>query len=295
MTLPMIALSVLPCCDILATKGVCEGEEMSFAAELSLDDIYRVTPGCQMTSLVLHPDGDAYRISPVSAAGTAGAEIRLDAEVTLASTDGALLRALLLVELSDGLVQSIYLHPKGQMSSGLDYRLIEISAPGNGLPVSDPAATAIHADTMIICAEGPRRAGDLIAGDLVMTQTDGLKPVEQTRHILVEATGDTAPVVVRAGLVGNSDPLILGRARRVRLGRSAALQPLAALMDGQDIRAAQGGHLPMVDLVLPGAPVILTGGAATDAGGVAPLGQAIPARATKETVPLVRLTGIISG
>ena len=124
-------------------------------------------------------------------------------------------------------------------------------------PEQPEALAAYAADALIDTPDGPRPAGDLVAGDVVTTLGNGSRPlrwVGQRRVSAVEllAHPDLRPVAFAPGTVGNSRELMVSPQQRmliddwraaVYFGEDRVLVSALALVDDQAARQIlpQGG------------------------------------------------------
>ncbi len=106
------------------------------------------------------------------------------------------------------------------------------------------------AGTLIETADGPRPVEEIVVGTLVRTLHDGLQPVRWRDGRDFPATGAFAPILFRAGAIGNSRPLRLSPQHRIRIadwrtqlwcGEDAVLIAAQQFVNGTDIVVDQGG------------------------------------------------------
>ena len=109
-------------------EGVNSGEALSFADELVAEDIYTLTRAAPMARLGLSmvPNAKHFHISENSELGEVGEDAHLDACLTFMAPDGTTREILVFVELFDGGVDSVYLHPLGPLQENTNYTLVGI-------------------------------------------------------------------------------------------------------------------------------------------------------------------------
>lgn len=80
------------------------------------------------------------------------------------------------------------------------------STPHLGLGAS---VVCFAAGTQIETPDGPRTIETLVAGDVVLTAHDGPQPIRWAGATTVAAQGDLAPIIIRAGTLGNIRDLVV--------------------------------------------------------------------------------------
>ncbi|HEY9039062.1 MAG TPA: hypothetical protein VIN05_09015 [Roseovarius sp.] len=122
------ALPVYTASDITVVSGANPGDEISFADELDLDDIYEVRQTAAVQGLTVAPGKDcALAIASGSALGRAGHEVHLDATLTMMTSTGVTTELMVMVEVdSVGYVAAIYALPLTQLIPCTEYILINI-------------------------------------------------------------------------------------------------------------------------------------------------------------------------
>ena len=129
------------------------------------------------------------------------------------------------------------------------------------------------AGTMILTPDGEVPVETLAPGDLVMTHDDGPQPLRWIGQRSVVATGDLAPIRIRAGTFGDHRALMVSPQHRVLVRDS-----LAALLFGEDevlvaakdlvndssVTRVVGGTVDYVHLLFDRHQVIWSAGLATE-------------------------------
>ncbi|MDZ4135162.1 MAG: Hint domain-containing protein, partial [Paracoccaceae bacterium] len=170
---------------------------------------------------------------------------------------------------------------------------------GRALPDSGPW---IGLNTPIDTAAGPRLAGSLRPGDLVVSDFGGVVPVRSVRQINLPSRGSFAPVLLRAPYFGgrvdllvSSDQMILQRGPEVEylFGEDQVLAEARHLTDGRSALFDQRRTITScISLDLGGASVLWADGCALIShdhdGSGRTTGKALPGRLlhSYETVPL---------
>lgn len=114
------------------------------------------------------------------------------------------------------------------------------------------------AGTLLHTATGLRPIETLQPGDLIETQDDGLQPLRWIGTRTVEAKGDLAPILFRAGALGNHRDLLVSPRHRMLVadwrvelltGTEQALVPAVNLVNGHDILRREGGQVTYVHIL----------------------------------------------
>ena len=244
-----------------AVDGVNMGDPIARADELIAGDTYRLSPGataCPLSVRVRRGARD-FRVSRGSVVGGPGARIHIDSTLTLMSSDGAVVSALVLVELGRAdMVEATYLLPLDPLVTERDHALIRIERKGGFARYAESRCVAFHPSTRLT-VEDERQiaAGDLRAGDRVLTRENGLQPLRWIGERTVRASDATAPVRIGAGTLGNARDLLVSPGHRVLAGgraRSGAFGegrpvPAGQLVDGHAVTRTGGGFVHVVQLL----------------------------------------------
>lgn len=161
-----------------------------------------------------------------------------------------------------------------------------LQVPGQlGPPCFTPGA-------LILTPEGERAVETLRAGDLVMTRDRGAQPVIWAGAETVPGTGDTAPVLIRAGTMGNRRDLLLSPQHRMLVrgwraeiyaGLPEALVAAVHLVNGRTVVRAPCETVTYVHFMLERHEIVHAEGAETES--LDPAGDA--ALADREILRLV--------
>lgn len=107
-------------------------------------------------------------------------------------------------------------------------------------------------DTLITTDKGQIGVQDICAGDLVMTMDNGLQPVRWVGSRCVPAQGKFAPIVLRKGVVGNAQDLVVSPQHRVLVqgwqaellfGQADILVSAKHLVNDQTVVRREGGEV----------------------------------------------------
>jgi hypothetical protein len=273
---PAQSLPVYTADSFVATQGANLGDPLSHAAELMLDDEYRLTPGAAPERLALHATADAHlTVAAGSALGVAGATIHLDCALTLMSPDGQITDALVLVEVdADGDINSVYLLPLAGLIPRAPYALVGIDPDGARTKFAHMSCARFTRGTHITMASGLQTPiEELLVGDRVLTRNDGVQEVRWIGQSTVRAVGDFAPIRIRAGTLNNMHDLIVSpdhrlfiyqRQDRLGAGRSELLVKARHLVNGESVTVQDGGFVDYFELLFDSHQIIYAEGIAAE-------------------------------
>ena len=114
------------------------------------------------------------------------------------------------------------------------------------------------AGTLVDTATGLRPIDSLRPGDLLRTRDDGMQPLRWIGQRTVAAMGDLAPILIRAGALGNARDLLVSPRHRMLvsdwrvellMGEEQALVPARDLVNGHDILRREGGLVTYVHIL----------------------------------------------
>ncbi len=174
--------------------------------------------------------------------------------VVAQDTDG---NAYLMPEFSDNadqaalesdMIQSVHLDSvagnryRGLTASRQNWNMVTCFTPG----------------TLIATNSGDRPVETLRPGDLIQTVDHGLQPLRWTGHRTVPAQGAFAPVLFRAGALGNRRDLLVSQQHRMLIrdwrvalntGHDEALTPAKHLLNGDSVCLKPGGQVTYLHLM----------------------------------------------
>ncbi|SMY07814.1 Hint domain-containing protein [Flavimaricola marinus] len=270
------SLPVYRASDFRVTDGVAEGEAMSFADELVMDDIYelgrRATRG--RLSIVLGDGPRSFTVAQGSALGKTGHSVYLDSCVTLMAPDSSTYEVLILVEVEDGAVADIYILPLASLEPDIEYRLVGIDRDAAGTRFAEVACVSFSRGTHITMASGEQRPIEALqVGDRVLTRDDGPQEIRWIGQTTLRAVGDFAPVVIRKGTLHNENDLLLSPDHRIFVyqredklgaGRSEVLVKVRHLVNGTSVVRQDGGFVDYFQLLFDEHQIIYAEGIAAE-------------------------------
>lgn len=258
------------------TDGVAEGDGISFADELVMDDVYQLATRAQRHPITLAASDKAgiFTVAGHSKLGTPGNQAVLDCYVTLMGADGKTLEALVLVEVEAGGVEAIYLLPLATLESASDYRLVGLDRHAATTRFAEVACVSFTRGTHITLASGQQvRIEDLRVGDKVLTRDDGPQAIRWIGETTLRAVGDFAPVVITKGTLHNEHDLVVSpdhrlfvyqREDRLGAGRSEVLVKVRHLINGDTVYQQDGGFVDYFQLLFDEHQIIYAEGIAAE-------------------------------
>jgi hypothetical protein len=118
--------------------------------------------------------------------------------------------------------------------------------------------TCFTAGTLIRTDRGEKAVELLNVGDQIQTQDHGLQTLRWVGQRTVQAQGSLAPVLIKAGALGNQRDLLVSQQHRMLINdwrielntdHSEALAPAKQLVNGQDITILPGGAVTYFHLM----------------------------------------------
>jgi len=194
--------------DFIATEGVTEGDSISFADELVMDDVYQLVRGAKRARLTLGitAESDAFVLTDDSELGNAGHDVVLDCCITVMAPDGTTFEALVFVEIEGGEVEDIYLLPLATLVPETNYQLVGVDRHTATTRFAEVACVSFTKGTHITMASGKQTPiEELKAGDKVLTRDDGPQEIRWVGQTTLRATGSFAPVVIKKGVLHNEN------------------------------------------------------------------------------------------
>lgn len=258
------------------TDGVAEGDPISFADELVLDDVYQLQPGARRVRLGLRVSAGPvpFSITPDSELGRPGNPVVLDCCITLMAPDGVTFEALVLVEVEDGAVAGLSLLPLAPLAPRTDYRLVGIDRHAATVRLAEVACVSFTRGTLITAASGQQvPIEDLRTGDLVLTRDDGPQAIRWIGQTTLRAVGEFAPVVITKGAIHNENDLVVSpdhrifvwqRTDKLGAGRHEVLVKVRHLVNGTTVYQQDGGFVDYFQLLFDDHQIIYAEGIAAE-------------------------------
>lgn len=257
-------------------SGVAEGEGVSFADELVMDDIYGLAATAERVrlSVALGQDPRVFAVAEGSEAGVPGHALALDCCLTLMGPDGTTYEALILVEVEADTAAEIYLLPLATLEPEAEYRLVGVDRQTATSRFSEVACVSFTRGTRICMADGAqRKIEDLRVGDCVLTRDYGPQAIRWIGQSTVRAVGAFAPVVIRKGTLHNDNDLVVSpdhrifvyqRRDRLGAGRAEVLVKVRHLINGDSVYQRDGGFVDYFQLLFDDHQIIYAEGIAAE-------------------------------
>ncbi|MBV7379138.1 Hint domain-containing protein [Maritimibacter dapengensis] len=275
--LPTRHLVIYPADGFRVTHGVNEGDAITDAAELVHDDVYELAKGAAPTRLAVAMEkADALTIASDTGIGRPGAPLFIDSVVTFMAPTRTMLEALLLVEVEPegGTISNVYLHPLGQIETGVKYSLVTIDRDGGAKRLAESASVAFTRGTHITMGDGRQvPVENLTPGDRVLTRDSGVQEVRWVGIQTMRAEGAFAPIVIEAGALNNINALtvspnhrlfIYQRVDAMMTGQRELLVKAGLLVNGKTVTQRPGGFVDYVQVLFDKHEIIYAEGIAAE-------------------------------
>ncbi len=271
-------LPVLRAQDFTVSNGVNLGDSVAHASEMILDDVYNLAPAARGWRLNLNNSAGMsdFTVAAGSQMGRTGAEVHLDCCATFMAPDGAIVEALVLVELEpgSGLIAATYLLPLADLRPRTDYALVEVDSTATRAKFAELACVSFTRGTRVTMADGAQKPIEqLRAGDMVLTRDNGPRPVRWIGHRTVRATGAFAPVVIAPGTLNNEGELCLSpnqrlfvyqRSDKAGAGQAEIVVKADYLVNGVSVVRRSGGFVDYFQVLFDAPEFIFAEGIATE-------------------------------
>lgn len=244
---------------VFVAQGVNMGEPLGLPDQACEGDIYQLDPQARAVRLSVARMSGRQQIAAGSRIGAPGDRVDLVALYTLMGDDGDPVELLLIA--LHGTEDGLFALPLSPMAAGVGYQLLKIENPPEAgeAALSDMICVSFGRGTLIAMADGSQRPIEsLAAGDAVLTRDRGAQPIRWVGHATLRARGAFAPVVIRAGAMGNAGDLIVSQHHRMfiyyrkRIGDLTTPELLVQarhLVDDDRIYLREGGHVDYFSLV----------------------------------------------
>ncbi|MFT5629928.1 MAG: hypothetical protein ACI82I_001347 [Gammaproteobacteria bacterium] len=272
----MQTVAVLRSEDFRVTEGVAEGEGITFADELVMDDVYQQSQSATRIplSLALRDGEDGFVIDPSTAIGKPGNIIYLDSCVTMMGNDSTTYEVLVLVEVEDGALEATYLLPLANLVADTNYRLVGVDREAATTRFAEVACVSFTRGTHITMASGEQRViEELSVGDKVLTRDDGPQAVRWIGQTTLRAVGEFSPIVITKGALHNENDLLVSpdhrlfvyqRQDKLGAGRSEVLVKVRHLVNGDSVYRRDGGFVDYFQLLFDEHQIIYAEGIAAE-------------------------------
>ena len=293
---PAQSLPVLDGRHFAVSNGANLGDGVTCAAEMVLDDIYRLSMTVPTTQLSLLPTGDHFLVDQSSETGVPSAAVYLDCALTFISADGETTDVLLLVEL-DGRrhVVASYMVPLSMLAPQVDYTLVGIDTETARQKLAQTAFVSFTRGTHITMGNGRQvRIEELAIGDRVLTRDSGVQQIRWIGHSTTRAVGAFAPIRIAAGAMNNTNDLIVSpdhrlfvfqRSDQIGAGQSELLIKARHLVNGDSITVMEGGFVDYFQLLFDTHQIIYAEGIAAESFLIDPrTAPAVPAELGRQLV-----------
>lgn len=270
-TLPVYESNAFVC-----ASGVAEGDAISFADEMIMDDVYQLVEGHQKSKLVIQSGEGAvpFIVTEKSETGTVGNTVFIDSCLTFMAPDSTTFEAVVLVEVEEDAVAEVYFMPFTALAPKTDYRLVGIDRHTATRRLAEVACMSFARGTHITLASGAQiKVEELQIGDRVLTRDEGPRPIRWIGQTTIRAVGDFAPVVIRKGALNNDNDLWLSPEHRVfvyqrednlGVGRAEVLIKVRHLINGDTVYQEDGGFVDYFQLLFDEHQIIYAEGIATE-------------------------------
>lgn len=252
---PGHACQVLAADAIFVSNGVNLDDGLNAPDEVCPGDIYALDDAFAPLRLVVQTGAAGQTVGAGSEIGQIGAPLRFLARYAVMSSDGDQVE-ILLIALPDGEKFALPLSP---MAALTEYTLLKVDAAPEQTSLSDFLCISFARGTLITLASGRQCAiEDLQPGERVLTRDHGVQPLRWLGKATLRAVGAFAPVVISAGILGNSGDLIVSqhhrmflyqRQRMAGLPTSELLVQAKHLVDNDHIFIREGGFIDYFSLV----------------------------------------------
>lgn len=261
---------------LTVVDGANLGDPIDIAEELQSDDIYHLTYESQMARLALIPRADgAFDIADGTELGAPGHALHIDCSVSFMAPDGSTLECIIAVEVdTEGLVAAVYPIPLNTLAIKTDYRVIGVTRKDARLKLAQIGCVSFTRGTRITMTSGEQRAiEDLFVGDMILTRDSGPQPIRWIGEITQKAVGAFAPVLIRAGVLNNTNDFrvsadhrlfVYQREDTLGVGRSEVMVRAQHLLNGTTITREEGGYIDYFQLLFDEHQIIYAEGIAVE-------------------------------
>jgi hypothetical protein len=240
------------------------------------DDIYALDRDATPDRLALQAcDNGSFRLHSSTDLGRPGATVHLDCAIVLMSPLGENTDALVLVEVDNAhRVEAVYLMPLSPLRARIGYTLVNLDRDNAAQKYAETGCVSFMRGTHITMASGMQvPIEDIKAGDRVLTRDAGVQEVRWIGTSTLRASGDLAPVRIRAGTLNNSGDLIVSpnhrlfvyqRRDRIGAGQPELMVKAAHLVNGDSVTVMSGGFAEYFQILFDRHHIIYAEGIAAE-------------------------------
>ncbi|MDA5094103.1 Hint domain-containing protein [Aliiroseovarius sp. KMU-50] len=258
----ILTLPVHPAETFSVVQGVNEGDPLTDASELVLEDAYALTRSeAHPLSLRISEATGPLEIANGTRVGTVGAPVFLDCVLTLMPPHGDTFEAIVLVETTPDhtRIVDIHFYPLAPLTEGIPYTLVTIDTDNARARLAESASVSFTRGTRITMADGRQvPIEELTTGDRILTRDSGPQPLRWIGQQTVRANGAFAPITIAAGALNNEAELTLSPSHRLfiyqrvdalNVGQKEVLLRAGDLVNGEDVTQSEGGFVDYFQLL----------------------------------------------
>ncbi len=273
---PIQSIPVYPGDAFCVSYGANMGDALSFMSEVELDDTYELSATATRHRLSFRAlDDGTFRVAEGSELGVPGAPLYLDCALIFMTPDGRNTEILVLVETAeDGHLSQVCFLPLAPLEPDAEYRLVGTDREGARTRFAQVACVSFSRGTHITMASGAQvQIENLNIGDRVLTRDAGPQDIRWIGHSTVRATGDFAPILVRAGVLNNENDLLVSpdhrlfvyqRTDQIGVGQSEILVKARHLVNGDSVTVQEGGFVDYFQILFDRHHIIYAEGIAAE-------------------------------
>ncbi|WP_189640226.1 Hint domain-containing protein, partial [Paramylibacter ulvae] len=147
--------------------------------------------------------------------------------------------------------------------------------------------------TMIRTETGEKAIEDLVTGDRVVTRDNGVQELRWIGSRTVSATGNFAPIMIKAGAMGNDRDLMVSPQHRMLIegwkaemlyGEAEVLAAAKHLVNGDSIYAQEGGEVEYFHMLFDQHELVIANGAISESFHPGELGMGSMAEEAREEI-----------
>lgn len=270
------SIAALRASDMVVVSGANDGDPLSFASDLIMDDIYELQGDAQpqRLALICDPDG-GFRVGSDTEIGRPDAQVHVDCLLTLMAQNTPVTEVLVLVQTdAEGHAEEVFAWPLAPLTPKTEYQLVGIDRAQALQKLAQVACVSFTRGTHITLSSGRQRPiEELKPGDEVLTRDDGVQAIRWIGQTTLRAVGEFAPIRIAAGTLNNARDLIVSpdhrlfiyqRTDRLGAGRAELLVKARHLVNGTSVTVDQGGFVDYFQLLFDTHQIIYAEGIAAE-------------------------------